>query len=96
MGDQNPTFIRGKRQHLWIWYSVEPCCLRTTEIDQRFAANRPANDRLSEIIVRLIPNLHYRGNGTLPRARSSRACKSGLADVPCRSNSAHRSLRCAK
>jgi hypothetical protein len=96
MGDQNPPFIRGERQHLWIRYSVKSCGWRNTEVHLRFPADRPADDSLSEIIVGLIQNLHRRGSETLRRARSSRACKSGLAGVPWRSNSAHCSLRCNK
>ncbi len=60
MGDQNPAFICSERQHCWIRNSVKSCGLRTTEVHQRFPASRPADDRLSEIIVRLIQNLHCR------------------------------------
>src|ERR1700730_12383528 len=96
MRDQNPPLICGERQHLWIRYSVKSCGLRTTEVHLGLPADRTANDRSSEIIVRLIENLHYRTSETLGRARSSRASNSGLAGVPRRSNSDHCSLRCNK
>ena len=67
--------------------------LRAMEIDPRFAANNTAHDRFSKVVVRLEPNLHRLGRETPRRARSRRACKSGLAGVPRRSNSAHWSLR---
>lgn len=66
---------------------------RGAKIDQRLAPNNATDDCLSKIVVRLEPNFHWLGRETPRRARSRRASKSGFACVPCRSNSAHCSLR---